>query len=399
MKFMHLADLHLGKTVNAFDLIEDQQYILNEIINIARDNDINTILISGDIYDKKQPSERAVSLFDEFLTKCTHNNIRIIAISGNHDSDERLNFGSRIFSNNNIHITGIYNGEIPSVTLEDEYGKINFYMMPFIKASTVKSYYPEDFNNDNNNYHHAIDVAIKHSNIDKDARNILLAHQFVAGSHDPVLADSEDATKDVGTVEKIGADLFDSFDYVALGHIHIPQQVGRESIRYSGSPLAYSASETTRDKSVPIVEINNKNQVNIDFVTLRPLRKMRKIKGELRKLIEAARNLDPNDRSLDFGQNGPLNDYIFATITDEEEDTNAYDKLKSIYPNLMGLTIENSKTKALANAKITDISTNKSFTELISDFYKQIMGDEISEEDLLCLKEVAKEAGIINETN
>ena len=400
MKFMHLADLHIGKNVNSYELIEDQSYILDEILNISDSNNINVIVISGDIYDKKQPSEKAVSLFDNFLTKCSTKGKTVIAISGNHDSDERLNFGSRIFSNNNLYITGLYSGEVPFVELEDEYGPIYFHMLPFIKASLVKSYYPEEFENEEtNSYQKAVDVALKHPGLDYKTRNVLLAHQFVAGSTDPLLSDSEDATADVGTVEKIGTNIFDAFDYVALGHIHIPQQVGRESIRYSGSPLCYSASEITREKSVPIVEIKEKGDVSIELVPLKPLRKMRKIKGELSNLISAARALDPHERSDEFGKNGPLEDYIFATLTDEDEVPNSYDKLKDIYPRLMSLTFENSRTKALAKAEISDISTDKSFVDLMSDFYKQILGNEIDDEDLACLKEVAKEAGIINETD
>lgn len=399
MKFMHLADLHIGKNVNSYDMIEDQAYILDEILNISDINNVNTIIISGDIYDKKQPSEKAVSLFDNFLTKCSTNGKTVIAISGNHDSDERLNFGSRIFSNNKLYITGLYSGEVPFVKLEDEYGPICFHMLPYIKASLVKSYYPEEFETDSNSYQKAISVALNHPGIDTKARNVLLAHQFVAGSTDPLLSDSEDATTDVGTVEKIGTNVFDDFDYVALGHIHIPQQVGRESIRYSGSPLCYSASEITREKSVPIIEIKEKGDVSIKLIPLKPLRKMRKIKGELDNLIRAARALDPNDRSDEFGKNGPLNDYIFATLTDEDEKPNSFDKLKDIYPNLMALNFENSRTKALAKAEVTDISIDKSFEELMSDFYKQILGNEIDDEDLACLKEVAKEAGIINETD
>lgn len=399
MKFMHLADLHIGKNVNSYDMIEDQAYILDEILNISDINNVNTIIISGDIYDKKQPSEKAVSLFDNFLTKCSTKGKTVIAISGNHDSDERLNFGSRIFSNNKLYITGLYSGEVPFVKLEDEYGPIYFHMLPYIKASLVKSYYPEEFETDSNSYQKAISVALNHPGIDAKARNVLLAHQFVAGSTDPLLSDSEDATTDVGTVEKIGTNVFDDFDYVALGHIHIPQQVGRESIRYSGSPLCYSASEITREKSVPIIEIKEKGDVSIKLIPLKPLRKMRKIKGELENLISAARALDPNDRSDEFGKNGPLNDYIFATLTDEDEKPNSFDKLKDIYPNLMALSFENSRTKALAKAEVTDISIDKSFEELMSDFYKQILGNEIDDEDLACLKEVAKEAGIINETD
>lgn len=399
MKFMHLADLHIGKNVNSYDMIEDQAYILDEILNISDINNVNTIIVSGDIYDKKQPSEKAVSLFDNFLTKCSTKGKTVIAISGNHDSDERLNFGSRIFSNNKLYITGLYSGEVPFVKLEDEYGPIYFHMLPYIKASLVKSYYPEEFEADSNSYQKAISVALNHPGIDAKARNVLLAHQFVAGSTDPLLSDSEDATTDVGTVEKIGTNVFDDFDYVALGHIHIPQQVGRESIRYSGSPLCYSASEITREKSVPIIEIKEKGDVSIKLIPLKPLRKMRKIKGELDNLISAARALDPNDRSDEFGKNGPLNDYIFATLTDEDEKPNSFDKLKDIYPNLMALSFENSRTKALAKAEVTDISIDKSFEELMSDFYKQILGNEIDDEDLACLKEVAKEAGIINETD
>ena len=393
---MHLADLHLGKVVNGYDLIEDQRFILDQILDISDQNDVNVIIIAGDIYDKKQPSEKAVTLFDDFLTQCTKKGKTILAISGNHDSDERLNFGSRIFSNNNIHICGIYNGEVPCVTLNDKWGKINVHLLPFVKASLVKNYHEQDFPNDiSPTYQQAIEVALKYPGIDENARNVLVAHQFVAGSIDPELSDSEVSTRDVGTVERIGINCFDAFDYVALGHIHIPQQIGRETIQYSGSPLMYSASELHKPKRVPIIELKGKGDVNINYAMLDPLHKMRHLRGNLDELIKAANALDKFDQSQEFGKEGPLNDYIYVTLTDETEQLNAQDRLKSVYPNLMAVDFDNSRTRALSSATLSDYSTDKSFTELVSDFYKQIYNLEIDKEELDCLISAAKEVGIL----
>lgn len=242
MKFLHLGDLHLGKTLGDFDLIEDQRYILNQILGIAEKESIDGVLIAGDVYDKSVPREAATKLLDEFLIKLAKKRIKVFMVSGNHDSDERLNYGSTLFASNQIFISAVFDGTLHKQSYADGDTEIDIYMLPFVKASQVRHYFPEE---EIASYDDAVRIIIRNTPINKKNKNILLAHQFVAGKgDDPALAGSESiGTQSVGMVEKIGYDCFDDFDYVALGHIHSPQKVGREEIMYAGSPLKYSRSE------------------------------------------------------------------------------------------------------------------------------------------------------------
>ena len=236
MKFLHLGDLHLGKSLGDFDLTDDQKYILDEILQIIKDKEADAVLIAGDVYDRAVPSEAATNLLDFFLKSLADLKVTTFVISGNHDSDDRLNYGSSLFQSNGIFINSIYNGQLYKKTMEDEYGEADVYLLPFVKASGVKRLFPDE---EINSYEDAVRVILNHADIDPKRRNILIAHQFVAGKNsDPELAGSEGVSvQSVGTVEKIGYSIFDDFDYVALGHIHGPQQVGRETVRYAGSPL------------------------------------------------------------------------------------------------------------------------------------------------------------------
>lgn len=384
MRFIHLGDLHIGKSVNDFNMIDDQKYILDQILDIIDKNEVDGALLAGDIYDKPIPTEDAVSLLDYFINELVKRNVKTFIISGNHDSDERLNFGSNLFEKSQVYIFSKYEGELFKQTLKDEFGNINIYMMPFIKASQVKHFYEDE---EILSYDSAVKVVLKHTEINKSERNIIIAHQFVAGkSGNPECGGSESiATQNVGNVEIIGTDCFDDFDYVALGHIHSPQKLERETIRYSGSPLKYSLNEVNKDKSVPIITLGEKGNIDVDLVELKPLRDMRRIKGRLEQLL-APENIVSTD------------DYLQVTLTDEIPEPNAYNIFRAYYPNIMKLDYENSHTIENENVEITPLTKNKSFEEIISDFYKLKYNEEIPTEELQIMLEIAREAGVGNET-
>ena len=385
MKFLHLGDLHLGKTLSDFDLIEDQRHILNQILCIADNESIDGVFIAGDVYDKSVPSEAATRLLDYFLMKLAKKKIKVFMVSGNHDSDDRLNYGSTLFASNQIFISAVFDGTLHKQCFTDGDTEIDIYMLPFVKASQVRHYFPEE---NIENYDDAVRIIIKNTTINKENKNILVAHQFVAGKgEDPALAGSESiGTQSVGMVEKIGYDCFDDFDYVALGHIHSPQRVGRDEIRYSGSPLKYSLSEAGNEKSVPLITVSAEERVKIEFFPLKPLRDMRHIKGTLKELLDKKNVKAPED-------------FIYATLTDEDIVNDAMGIFQQIYPNTVRIDYDNSHTKEIEQVDISRIAENKSFSELIGDFYRQMYGCEITEEEMDVMRTVAREAGVINETD
>ena len=385
MKFIHLGDLHIGKSIGEFDLIEDQKYILDQILDIAEKNGIDAVLIAGDVYDKTIPSEAAVRLFDYFICRLAEKRIKTFIITGNHDSDERLNFGSSLFEARDIFISAKYEGKLFKKEVEDSDGKVNIYLMPFIKASQVRHFYPDE---EIENYDDAVRVVLDKSMINPEERNILVAHQFVAGkSADPQLGGSESvSTQTVGLVEKIGADCFTDSDYVALGHIHSPQSVGREEIRYAGSPLKYSLSEASNNKFATIVNLGKKGDVDIKLEPLYPMRDLRHLKGRMKQLLKEENIIAPED-------------FIYVTLTDEETVGNAMGIFQQYYPNTIRIEYDNSHTRELQQTDITQITENKTFGEMISDFYQMVYGCEISEEELAFMNKIAGEAGIVNETD
>lgn len=385
MKFLHLGDLHIGRSIGEFDLIEDQKYILDQILDIAGKNEVNALLVAGDVYDKTIPSEAAVRLLDYFLCQLAEKRIKTFVISGNHDSDERLNFGSSLFEAKDIFISAKYEGTLFKKVVEDSDGKVNIYLMPFIKASRVRHFYPDE---EIKNYDDAIRVVLNKSNINPEERNVLVAHQFVAGkSEDPQLGGSESvSTQTVGLVEKIGADCFSDFDYVALGHIHSAQSVGREEVRYAGSPLKYSLSEASGNKFATIVELGKKGETDIRLEPLHPMRDLRHIKGRMHQLLKEENIVAPED-------------LIYVTLTDEDFMENVMGIFQQYYPNTIRIEYENSHTRELQEMDMTQISGNKTFGEMISDFYQLMYGCEISEEELMLMNKIAGEAGVINEAD
>ncbi len=385
MKFLHLGDLHLGKALGDFDLMQDQKYMLEQILIIIRNEAVDAVLIAGDVYDKSIPSEAATNLLDFFLNELSKLNIRTYIVSGNHDSDDRLNYGSMLFESNNIFISAKFDGILHRYEIGSGENAVNVFLLPFVKASQVKHFYPDA---EIETYDDAVRTVIDNAEIDTSECNVLVAHQFVAGKgEDPALSGSESvATQSVGMVEKIGYDCFDKFDYVALGHIHSPQRVGRDEVRYSGSPLKYSLSEVNNEKTVPIITIEGKEKVKIELVPLKPMRDLRHIRGELKELLDERNVKSPED-------------FIYATLTDEEVINDAMGIFQQVYPNTVKIDYDNSHTREIEQVDISRIAENKTFSELIGDFYSLMYGCEITDEEMEIMRMAAKEAGVVDEAD
>lgn len=354
MKFMHLSDLHIGKRVNEFSMIEDQTYILQKILELAEKEKPDALLIAGDVYDKNLPTIEGVNLLDDFLSGLHERRIPVFMISGNHDSAERLNFASRILRNNEVYIAGTYQGEITHFTLKDRYGPVNIYLLPFVKPAIASVYHGGI-----DTYHDAVKVILSNAKVDKAQRNILVAHQFVtAGNISPECCDSENIS--VGGLDNVDVSVFEDFDYVALGHLHGPQRIGRDTVRYAGSPLKYSFSETNQKKSVTMVTIDTKKEINQEYIPLIPLRDLRQLKGPIDELL--------NPKNY---KNGNTRDYIHATLTDEEEIYDAIGRIRSIYPNVMRIDFDNSKTKPSETAKLAaEDVVRKDPLSLFAEFFQ-----------------------------
>ena len=309
MRFAHLSDLHIGKRVNGFSMIEDQKYILNQMIEIIKKEQVEAVLLAGDIYDKTVPSAEAVQVLDDFLIQLSSQHLPIFIISGNHDSAERLSFGARVLRNSQIYISELYHGEITPITLTDKHGEIHIYLMPFLKPALVRQALGKE---EITTYQDAVEMALNQISLKEEDRNILVAHQFVIGASK---SDSEEVA--VGGLDQISHDLFEPFDYTALGHIHGPQHIGKETIRYCGTPLKYSFSEESHKKSVTIIDLEQKGTTMIHTVPLIPMRDMRKIRGTYEEVTAQA-----------FYEGMNREDYIQITLTDEEDILNGLEKYK-----------------------------------------------------------------------
>ncbi|MCM1135772.1 MAG: exonuclease SbcCD subunit D [Clostridium sp.] len=368
MKFLHISDLHLGKRINEFSMLEDQKYILNQILNIAERESVQGVMIAGDIYDKSVPSAEAVLAFDRFLTRLAEQGKKVFIVSGNHDSAERLAFGAQLMSGREVYVSPVYDGTASKIRLEDQYGELFVYLLPFIKPAIVRYALGEEFAQKGERfpetYQEAAALALKRMGADRQARNILVAHQFVTGAD---RCESEEII--VGGLDNVDAELFDDFDYVALGHIHSPQWVKRKTVRYCGTPLKYSFSEAAQEKSATIVELREKGVVEICTVPLKPLRDMRKIRGAYMEV--AAKS---------FYQDMNREDYVQITLTDEEDIPDGFAKLRIIYPNLTRLLYDNSRTRENRAVEAVQDIEEKSELELFEEFYEmqnnQAMSDE-----------------------
>lgn len=384
MKLVHLGDLHLGKTLADYSLNSDQKYILDQILDIVDRESADGVLICGDVYDKAIPSEEATRMLDSFLSSLAERNVKTFMISGNHDSDDRLNFGKSFFESRKVFISAVFSGQIEKQVVSDGENEVHFYLLPFVKASLVRHFYPEETIE---NYEDAVRVILDHADIDENVCNVLLAHQFVCGKgEDPKTSGSEGvATLNVGTIEKIGYDLFDKFDYVALGHIHSPQRVGREEVRYAGSPLKYSLSEINNDKSVPLITIDGKN-VKIDLIPLVPMRNMRHLRGTLSEILKPENVHDTED-------------FIYVTLTDEDIINDVMGIVQQTYKNTVKIDFDNSHTREIEQVDISKIAEGRKFEDLIGDFYKEIYGIDITEEEMAVMRMVGREAGVFHEAD
>lgn len=365
MKFAHLGDLHLGKNVNGFSMIEDQKYILKEIIDQLDIEKVDAVLIAGDVYDKSIPPESAVSLFDDFLNKLHDRSLPVLIVSGNHDSAERLDFASSLLADVNIHMAGEYKGTITKVTLNDVHGPVNFYLMPFVRPSHVRRYYPDAAITD---YTSAIATAIEAESIDPTVRNVFIGHQFVLGA---TKAGSEEIT--LGSLDLVEASVFEAFDYTALGHIHRPQNVIKNKIRYAGSPLKYSMNEKDQLKVLTIVELNDKGQTPvITEKSLTPLRDMVELTGTFAELT-----------SSEFAEKVNANNYLRIVLTDEEVIPDAISLLRRQYPYIMELDYCNRRSLYVSNLQNDDQQDEPDDPlELFIKLFEQQNGKSLSDEQL-----------------
>ena len=353
MKFLHLADLHLGKRVNGFSMLEDQAHILRQILAILDDEQPDGVLIAGDVYDKSVPSVEAVELLDGFLTELRARGVPVLLISGNHDSPERLAFGGRVMDSCGIHISPVYDGALAPVTLQDAFGPVHVWLLPFVKPAHVRRWFPDA---DIESYTDAMAEAVAHMDIDTAARNVLVTHQFVTGG---TCSGSEELS--VGGTDNVDSGVFAPFDYVALGHLHGAQHIGRETIRYAGSPLKYSFSEARQHKSVTVVTLGEKSAVDVRTVPLTPLRDLREIRGSYDELTARSFYEHTTYRS----------DYLHLILTDEQDVFDAMSRLRTIYPYLMTLDYDNARTRAAGGMSVPAETERRTPPELFEALYQR----------------------------
>lgn len=372
MRLIHLSDLHIGKRVNEFSMLEDQEYILKEILGIIDDERPDGIIIAGDVYDKSVPSEEAVKLLDSFLTSLAKRNLQVYIISGNHDSAAKLAFASSLIDLSGIHISPVYDSA-QMADAEERLGRpyhladgkgqvVNIYMLPFVKPATVRAVFPDEAE-EIKDYTDACSVAVEHMDIDEKATNILVAHQFVTGA---VRSESEE---NVGGLDNVDVSVFDSFDYVALGHIHGPQKVGRETVRYCGTPLKYSLSEANHTKSVTVVDIPENKKIEIRTVPLVPMHELREVKGTFDELMDR-RNYEGT----------AVDDYLYVVLTDEDDVPDALGKLRTVYPNVMKLGYDNTRTRVTQTIDDGAVLEGKKPIDLFEELYEKQNNQEMSDE-------------------
>lgn len=372
MRLIHLSDLHIGKRVNEFSMLEDQEYILKEILCIIDDEQPDGVIIAGDVYDKSVPSEEAVKLLDRFLTSLAKRKLQVYIISGNHDSAAKLAFASSLIDLSGIHISPVYDsaqiammgdGLVRPYKLEDGKGQMaNIYMLPFVKPAMIRAVFSDEAD-DIKDYTDACRVAVEHMDVDEKVTNILVAHQFVTGA---VRSESEE---NVGGLDNVDVSVFDSFDYVALGHIHGPQKVGRETVRYCGTPLKYSLSEANHTKSVTVVDIPENKKIEIRTVPLVPMHELREVKGTFDELMDR-RNYEGT----------AVDDYLYMVLTDEDDVPDALGKLRTVYPNVMKLGYDNTRTRVTQTIDDGAVLEGKKPIDLFGELYEKQNNQEMSDE-------------------
>ena len=363
MKIVHLSDLHLGKRVNEFSMLEDQAYILSSILRIIDDVGPEAVIVAGDVYDKPVLPAEAVELFDDFLWQLARRKVQVFVVSGNHDSPERIAFASRLIDHSGIHLSPVYSGQVVPITLADEYGPVRFYMLPFVKPTHVRRYFEDK---EISSYTDALRVAVDAMAMDKTVRNVLITHQFVTGA---ARSESEDVS--VGGTDNVDAAVFDGIDYVALGHIHGPQNIGEPRIRYAGTPLKYSFSEAGHVKSVTVATLGEKGNLQVETIPLTPRRDLRELRGFYSDLVTRANY-----------EGTATDDYLHITLTDEEDIPDVINRLRVIYPNLMKLDYDNRRTRAGGQIGAAADVTSKTPLDLVAELYEQQNGQPLSGEQV-----------------
>lgn len=381
MKLFHLADLHIGKQVHGVSLLPDQRYILEQVLEAVKRQRPDAVLLCGDIYDKPQIAREAEKLYDWFLTELTACGQPVLIISGNHDSAAHVGYFSDLLKKNQLYTTAPeFTGVREPVALKDDHGPVHFWLMPFLKPVDVRAAYPEDEYPDvqTDSYHHAIGSVVAQMDVDPSERNVLLAHQFVVknvgAGEDPGVEKTDSEVLSIGGIDCVGADLFDAFDYVALGHLHRPQKAGRETVRYSGTPLKYSFSEANDRKSITVVDLGPKGDVRLDTLPLTPLRDMRRISGTFAEVTER-----------DYYEQQERDDYLEITLTDDTEVPGAFSKLRTIYPNLLSLRYAGTERSFTPSGlSVKELEEADPF-DLVSGFFREQTGKELrpEQEDLL----------------
>ena len=362
MKLLHLSDLHLGKRVNEFSMIDDQRHVLDQILCVIDAERPDAVLIAGDVYDKPVPTAEAVALLDWFLVELSGRELQVFVISGNHDSAERMAFGGRLMEQSGVHLAPVYDGTVARWPLTDKHGPVHLYLLPFVKPVHVRRCFPE---REIETYTDAVAAAVEAMDVDPAARNVLVTHQFVTGA---ARCESEEVS--VGGSDNVDASVFDKFDYVALGHLHGPQTVGRETVRYCGTPLKYSFSEVHHKKSVTVVELGEKGTVTVRTVPLTPRRDLVELRGTYEEVTRR-----------DFYEgNGYGDSYVHITLTDEEDVPDALGKLRLIYPYLMKLDYDNQRTHAAGVGDEGGDLQRRSPMELLEEFYELQNGQPMGQE-------------------
>lgn len=369
MRILHTADLHIGKSVHDFSMLEDQRAILTQITEILRREKIDVMLLAGDIYDRTVPSAQAVTLLDEFLTNVSRMKIPVIAISGNHDSPERLEFLNGVLEKQGIFISGIYKDVLKKVTLEDSYGKVTFICLPYFRSGELGLKSSQE----------VAEKLLAEAEIDTTQRNVLLTHYFVTDhGRAPELSDSETALQ-VGGIDNVEAEVFEDYDYVALGHIHRPQQIGDRMMYYAGSPLKYSFSEADQEKSVTIITLKEKGDITVTKESLKPVHDMRKIRGTMEQILQAA----SGTRDMD---------YIQVSLTDEDELYNPMEMLRSVYPNVMELILTKNLVREEQQNEKRQADRSRTPMQMFEDFYREVRREEMDEARKDLILEIMKEA-------
>ena len=372
MRFLHLSDLHLGKRVCEFSMLEDQRYILEQILALLDETPVDGVLLAGDLYDKPVPPAEAVRLLDWFLTQLAARNLPVFAISGNHDSADRVAFGSALLADSRVYVSPVFTGAPQPIPLQDTHGTVDVYLLPFLKPAMVRHVWTDE---PIESYNDALACVLRHCLPDPNHRSVLVAHQFVAGA-----AACESEEPSVGGVDSVDAALFDAFDYVALGHLHSPQKVGRETLRYCGTPLKYSFSEAGQQKSVTFVELGAKGEMQITTAPLTPRHELRGLRGSYMELT---------DRSHYEGT--AVDDYLYITLTDEQDVPDALARLRVIYPNLMQLDYDNQRTRQQQEICAPERTESISPLEHLAVFYQLQNNQPLTAEQTAFCQELIEE--------